>query len=313
MTSVSVIIPTYQSGRFISQAIDSVLTQTFKDFEIIVVDDGSTDNTREVINHYSSEGRIRYYYQSNHGPAAARNLGIRMSSGENIAFLDADDLWLPTKLEIQTKLLDENPAIDLVFCDSYVFNETGVQQKTLFDLSSPASGRVFEKLFYLNFIPLLTVMVRSRVFDVIGFFDETVIGPEDYDLWLRISQTYMVDFIQEPLAKYRISSGQISQQQIRMLENEIKVKEKALSYSPLLLTLPKSVLDKGYFNLLIRIAKLLLQNNQKSESRIYLDNYIKRRGITIRFLAARGLFVLPYTIQRAVLYVWDSIRIPHTH
>ena len=313
MYKVSVIIPTYQSGRFISQAIDSVLTQTYKDFEIIIVDDGSTDNTHEVINKYATDERIRYYYQTNNGPAAARNLGIRMSSGENIAFLDADDLWLPAKLEKQIKLLEDYPAIDLVFCDAYIFDETGMQQKTLFNLSSPSSGRVLEKLFYLNFIPLLTVVVRRKVFDVVGYFDETVIGPEDYDLWLRISQTYLIDFIQEPLAKYRISSGQISQQQIRMLENEIKVKEKAFSNSPLLLTLTKSVLDKGFFNLLIRIAKLLLQNNQKKDSRIYLDKYLKLRGFTIRFLAARGLFLLPYTIQRAVLGIWDSIRMPHTH
>jgi glycosyltransferase involved in cell wall biosynthesis len=218
---VSIIIPTYQSERFISDAIDSVLAQTFKDYEIIIIDDGSTDHTQEVLKKYSDLENIKLIWQSNQGPAAARNFGIKKSSGEYIAFLDADDIWLPNKLERQIHFLEKHPLIDLVYCDSYIFNEKCTKQKTRFEISRPYSGKVLEKLFLLDFIPFLTVVIRRSILNTVGLFDETVIGPEDYDLLLRICQTSTIDFIHEPLAKYRVSSGQLTKQKIKVLEPEI--------------------------------------------------------------------------------------------
>jgi glycosyltransferase involved in cell wall biosynthesis len=308
MANVSVVIPTYQCEQYISQSIDSVLAQTFKDYEIIIIDDGSTDNTQELLRKYSKMRNIKIFSQSNQGPAAARNLGIRMSSGEFIAFLDADDIWLPNKLEKQITFLEKHPLIDLVYCDSYIFNEKCTRQRTLFDISRPFSGKALEELFLSDFIPLLTVVVRRSIFNTVGFFDETVIGPEDYDLWLRICQTKPIDFIHEPLAKYRVSSRQILEQRIKRLENEIKVKEKALRNVPGLLILPTSSLDQGYYNLLIRIAKLSLQNNHNKESRKFLEKYKLQRGITLRYLAMRTILLFPNAFQRLMLFVWDFIR-----
>ena len=289
MVMVSIVIPTYQCGQFLSQAIESVLAQTYKNYEIIIVDDGSTDNTQEVLSRYSHLENIKFVTQSNQGPAAARNRGIKLSSGEYIAFLDADDLWLPTKLEKQIIFLEQHPLTDMVYCDAYIFSGNFPWKKTLFNMSPPASGNVFERLFLLNFIPILTVVLRRNIFNTSGFFDESIIGPEDYDLWLRICKSKTITFIQEPLAKYRVSAGQITKQRISMIENEIKVKEKAFQYAPELLNLPNPMLDQGYFNLLIRISKLYLQYNQNQEAKQTLEKYKSQRGITFRYLLIRGL------------------------
>src|SRR5690349_3602213 len=109
MPKVSVIIPTYNRAQFIARAVDSVLEQTYKDFEIIVIDDGSSDNTQEILKAY--EGKIRYVYQQNKGISAARNRGIQEAKGEYIAFLDSDDVWKPEKLSVQVAILDVNPHV----------------------------------------------------------------------------------------------------------------------------------------------------------------------------------------------------------
>jgi glycosyltransferase involved in cell wall biosynthesis len=309
MTDVSVIIPTYECERYISLAIDSVLAQTFKDYEIIIIDDGSTDNTQNELKKYSMMNNIKIIRQSNQGPSAARNCGIKMSSGKFIAFLDADDIWLPKKLEMQITFLRNNPLVHLVYCNAYIFKENFTWGKTHFNFSHPASGKVLNQLFLLNFIPLLTVVIRRSILNTVGLFDETVIASEDYDLWLRICQTTTIAFINEPLAKYRVSSGQATKQRIKMVENEIKVKEKAFRNAPELLKLSKSCLDQGYYNLLIRIAKLYLQNNLIQESKEYLDKYFLLRGTTLRYLAVRTLLPFPSTIQKVILSFWDRIKI----
>ena len=119
MPKVSVIIPTYQYDSFIGEAIDSVLAQTYKDYELIVVDDGSIDRTREIISKYGSN--INYIYQENKGLAAARNTGIRATKGEYLSFLDADDAWLPNKLEVEVEFLDTHPVVGMVYSNYFYF------------------------------------------------------------------------------------------------------------------------------------------------------------------------------------------------
>ena len=203
MPKVSVIIPTYNSAQYIAEAIESVLAQTYKDYEIIVVDDGSIDNTREVLKPFMD--KIIYVYKENGGQASARNLGIKMSKGEYIAFLDSDDIWLPQKLELQVELLDSRPEVGLVYSDNYRFTD----DEGIIGLGSQRvqglSGMVFNSLFLKNFIPTLTVMVRRKCLDDVGLFDESkhIVHSEDYDLWLRIAKKYEIAYIDKPLAKYR--------------------------------------------------------------------------------------------------------------
>ncbi len=206
---VSVIIPTFNSSQFISTAIKSVLKQSYSNFEILVVDDGSTDNTADILREYSDQ--IIYIYKPNGGPASARNIGIKRSAGEYIAFLDADDFWLPNRLAIQVNYLKENPNIALVHSNTWIL-ENGNEPYPAFINYKPPSGRVFEELFLNNHINLLTVMLRRSFFDIANGFDEAkdLIGFEDYDLWLRIALEYPIAYLDKIVSIYRIHNDNIS-------------------------------------------------------------------------------------------------------
>ena len=193
---VSVIIPTYNRARLLTQAVDSVLNQTFKDYELIIVDNYSSDNTESVVKSYDDE-RIRYFKNQNHGLIGVnRNYGIQKSQGEYISFLDDDDLWLPGKLEKQVELLDSNPELGLVYSDINIIGSNGnVLKDTYFHNVKPFRGNVFNELLVANFISNLTVMVRKEALNKVGMFDLKYIIAQDYDLWLRIARDYTIDFI----------------------------------------------------------------------------------------------------------------------
>lgn len=207
MTTVSIIIPAYNSARFLPEAIESVLAQTYKDYEIIVVDDGSTDNTKEVLKPYLD--KIKYVYQENRGAASARNTGIKHSQGEYIAFLDADDVWLPEKLHIQADYLDNNQEIAMVYSQSLWMSEDGRLLTGKKSRHRIPSGDVFNILFFKNFIFTPTVMVRKRILGTVGLFNESFVSTEDRDLWLRIAREFKVFGISKYLCKTRQTPGSL--------------------------------------------------------------------------------------------------------
>ncbi|MDP3731821.1 MAG: glycosyltransferase family 2 protein, partial [Candidatus Omnitrophota bacterium] len=215
MPKVSVIIATYNRAHFICEAIDSALNQTFKDFEIIVVDDGSSDNTREVLEKYGSTIYC-IYHQVNKGRAEARNTGIKNAKCEYIAFLDDDDIWLPHKLEEQVAFLDSHPEIGLVHTFTETVDEQGhllkKETKNRFKLYKKAMklGYTYEGMSRLCVMFLSTVMARKKCFDKGGIFDSSIPAFEDWDLYLRIALYYRIDTITEPLVKYRLHKGQCS-------------------------------------------------------------------------------------------------------
>jgi len=193
--SVSVIIPTYNRGHLLPDAIDSVLAQDFSDYELIVVDDGSTDNTLTILDGYTN--RVKVYRQTNQGVSAARNHGITVSSGEFIAFLDSDDLWLPQKLAVQFAFFNSTP--EALICqtqETWIRNGVRVNPKKR---HQKPSGRIFEKSLELCLVSPSAVMIRRRLFDSVGLFDESLPACEDYDLWLRISSRFPVYLIDKPL------------------------------------------------------------------------------------------------------------------
>jgi len=192
---VSIIIPTYNRGWIIKEAIESVLAQDFIDFELIVVDDGSTDNTSEILHSYRED--ITVLRQNNKGVSAARNRGLSEASGRFIAFLDSDDLWLPKKLSRQVDFFNSNP--DALICQTeelWVRNNMRVNPKKR---HKKLSGMIFERSLALCLISPSAVMIRRSLFDEIGVFDETFPACEDYDLWLRISCRHPVFLIDTPL------------------------------------------------------------------------------------------------------------------
>ena len=234
MPKVSVIIPTYNRAEYLPEAIDSVLNQAYQDFEIIVIDDGSTDNTREALLPYME--KIRYMYQENKGISAARNAGIKISNGEYIAFLDSDDIWFPEKLEMQVDLLQNKLDTGVVFSDTYSFDNFGKKSPNYFSNIKPHSGNMFIHLFMENFIPNITVVARKSCFDIVGLFNEDLTYSEDYDMWLRTSKHFNFGFIDKVLAKYRIHENKQTQTvgEINQYLNRIKVLESAINNYPFL-------------------------------------------------------------------------------
>jgi len=201
---VSVIIPAYNAVAFISDAIESVLGQTYKNFEIIVIDDGSTDSTPRLLSKYKPTIKI---FSINHsGPASARNVGIRNSSGKYIAFLDADDLWEKDKLLKQIMYMEKNSDLGFSYTYAICFSDCDGKKIYSKELRCNLEGNVFQNLFWSNFIVNSTVMVKRICLEKVGLLDESkdIIGSEDYDLWLRLSREYKLGLIPEILTEYRI-------------------------------------------------------------------------------------------------------------
>jgi glycosyltransferase involved in cell wall biosynthesis len=209
--TVSVIIPTYNRALLIGKAIKSVLNQTYHDFEIIVIDDGSTDNTEETVKSFNNF-KIRYIFHSdNRGVSAARNTGIRASRGKYIALLDSDDEWLPEKLDEQIKVFkSEFAEVGVVYSNVLYIDESG---KNMNKLSNPkkVEGYIYEDLLGGNYVGTSsTLLIKKECFDRVGLFDDLLKAENDWDMWIRIAKYYRFALIKIPLVKYRFHSNRIS-------------------------------------------------------------------------------------------------------
>jgi glycosyltransferase involved in cell wall biosynthesis len=206
---VSVNICCYNCEKFIYETIQSVLSQTFKDYEIIIIDDGSKDKTQEIIKSFS-DPRVKYYYQKNQGTAASRNKAVELSNGEYIALLDHDDLWEPKKLEMQVAHLEANPKVGLVYSDAYIIQEGKAKHLRFFELTRPHRGKVTLQLLKGDFVHCLTTVIRKDLVKKAGYFSREFNFAEEYELYLRLSLLTEFDFINQPLARYRVHSTNLS-------------------------------------------------------------------------------------------------------
>lgn len=213
---VSIIMPAYNAESFIGEAINSVVNQTYSNWELIIIDDGSTDKTAEKVQSWVvKDNRIQYWYQVNGKQGKARNLGISKSKGDYLAFLDADDLWLPEKLEIQIEEIQKN-NVDLVFSNSYIFNDDNDA-----DVSKTMNVKkamfIGEKAFQLflegNRIPILTVLTKKENVNQVGGFSEkiNIQNAEDYHLWLKMLMSNAVFYSSDiVMAKYRLHNNSVT-------------------------------------------------------------------------------------------------------
>lgn len=208
MSKVSVIIPSFNNATYLAESLESALGQTYKDLEVILVDDGSTDNTQEVVKPYA--GRVRYLYQENQGPAAARNRGIREASGEFIAFLDADDIWKSNKIEKQLRNFESHPEIGFVYCDNDFVDFEG--RLIQFHAYEPIlkRGNLVLDLFCRYFIMTPSIVIRRTCFDRVGLFNEALRVGEDYEFFLKLAYFYLGDVIEEKLWMRRVVAGSLS-------------------------------------------------------------------------------------------------------
>jgi glycosyltransferase involved in cell wall biosynthesis len=225
---VSIIIPAYRASREIAAALDSVFAQTVADFEVVVVNDGSPDTTEleTALGPYAS--RIRYIAQENGGAGAARNTGIRETSGSYIAFLDADDRWLPDFLERQVSHLDVHPECDAVYCDALITGESPLAGRRFMDTAPSIGDVTLQSLIAQRCnIILSTVVARRKAIAGVGLFDATIRRGQDFELWLRLAHHgATIHYQRQVLAERRVHTDGLSGDAIRELQRAIAVLER---------------------------------------------------------------------------------------
>jgi glycosyltransferase involved in cell wall biosynthesis len=219
---ISVVIPAYNAAPWIGRAIQSVLDQTVRVAEIIVVDDESRDNTGAVVTGFAD--RVRYICQSNGGPAKARNTGVCSSSGDWLAFLDADDWWGPTKIERQIAALQANPNAILAYTSLNLVKDSGQSEVR----EAPPAEKLWPALRYSNPISPSSVLLKRSAFDVIGGFDERHRGTEDWEAWVRLHWVGEFVGLIEPLTNYRVAPGSLSSDATHMFKDFLPMVERTL-------------------------------------------------------------------------------------
>ena len=229
MATVGVIVPAFNAARTLPIALESVALQTFDDWQILLVDDGSTDNTAEVAAPFLDRfgAKILYIVQENRGLPAARNAAIRASTAEFFALLDADDVWLPCRLAESVKVLRERPQAGLAYGGITTIDQEGRLGETFAGNRRFAEGRIAPRIYMRQVdLPCPTLTFRGKCLDEVGLFDETMRATEDRDLWLRIALRYEVAFVPRVLAYYRVSPSSMTTDLERMLQAQVRFIEK---------------------------------------------------------------------------------------
>jgi teichuronic acid biosynthesis glycosyltransferase TuaG len=305
---VSVIMPAYNVENYISDAIQSVIAQTYCNWELIIIDDGSKDSTSKVAAEWQiKDNRIQYYYQDNGKQGKARNLGISKSTGIYLAFLDADDLWMPEKLEIQVLTIQEK-NVDLIFANSYIFNDhevNDISKKT--NISAPVFYTISDLTFFLeaNRIPILTVLVkREKVININGFSEDLVIqNVEDYHLWLKLLMSNCRFYsLGDVLAKYREHENSATSKDRIVMH---KIPAAFFDLSQLYPECKKQILQqlKSKFNSIYKNGLFT-----KSEMALYIKKnlkYLSKSKVNYIYLLLN--FVLPTKVtKRLLIYILNT-------
>jgi glycosyltransferase involved in cell wall biosynthesis len=300
-TEVAVVLPCYNVERYLQRALDSVLVQTFRNFHVYAVDDGSVDRTVRILQ--SNSHRCSFVSQSNAGPAAARNRAIGMSDSEFVAFLDADDEWLPSKLEKQLALLKQDATLGMV-CSGCVAADTEGERPTIFESRGRlVFGKLFQTLVRDCFVFTPTVILRRRCLEETGLFNETLAVSEDFNLWLRIAARWRIAFLPEVLAitYKRPESLSASIPPVERLRTGIAALESVQARCPELSPAERRALriaiaERYYFH-----GSFLLTSGAKQRSRHSLASALKLQPTHWKALTKLGLSYFPANSERYLL------------
>lgn len=259
---VSVVIPTHNRAQYILEAVESVFAQTHPLFEIIVVDDGSDDGTRELLEPLAKSGKLRYLYQERTGVSATRNRGVKEAKGGLIAFLDSDDLFMPEKLEKQMALFSSERDLGFVHCGFSKFDEKG--RDLGYRDTSAYQGWVYPWMLHewSTLMAMPCMLVRKEVFDKVGGFDEAMTWAEDLDLWRRIGMKYRVGVVPQSLVKVRVHSAGTTFEKAASVQGFRRYLEKAFADDP---ALSKSFRKKAYARMYTNVAQNLLGGGKREE------------------------------------------------
>ncbi len=230
MSLISVVIPVYNGEKTIRQTIESVINQTFSNFELIVIDDGSQDSTLDIVRSIS-DSRLKVFSFPNAGLATSRNRGIQLASGDYISFIDADDLWTGNKLEAQLKALLDNPQAAVAFSWTDCIDESG--QFSRRGNYTTVSGNVYAQLLLTDFIENgSNLLIRSEAFKKVGYFNESLPAAEDWDMWLRLAVNYEFVVVPSPQVFYRLSTTSMSANVVRQEAACLQVIDQAFAQAP---------------------------------------------------------------------------------
>ncbi len=297
MPLVSVIIPSYNRAHLVPTTIDSVLKQSFHDFEIIVVDDGSTDNTGEIVSAFP----VKYIQQENQGLPSARNTGIKAAQGKYIAILDSDDCLFEYSLEKRVKIMELHPEVAYVYSGICAMDENNNiigTPKLPFKNSCIRDGQEeLHDLLYANHVPASTVMMRRSCLDKVGMFNPTFVnGVEDLEMWVRLSAVYNSAYIAEPLVKLRIHTHRMTDQlHLKFIEDNHRRILESVFNDPVLGPLFSSERNNIYFHLYSFIADGAYTRRKMEISRSYLFKAIKTYPMGI--LGRKGLYWISMIIK----------------
>ncbi len=270
---ISIVIPTYNHARFLAEAIRSALDQTWQDFEIIVVDDGSTDDTHRVVAQFGQS--VKYIRQENGGLAAARNAGIRAARGREIGLLDADDVWLPDYLMTMLTALESDSRVGAVYCGWQYIDEAGNSLPRV-NVRVVPPDQAYQAMVHMDFLVPSGVLVRRDCFDDLGLFDESLRdtqGCEDWDMWLRILKQYRMIGVPQALVKYRIYGQSMSSNLEGMERAKRAVIRKHFGEDEVCSTIARL----AYGGLFLGSALTYLQHDQMEQGRYFL-----RRAFAVR-------------------------------
>lgn len=276
---VSVLIPAYNSDKFIQRTVNSVTKQTFSDFEIVVVDDGSTDSTADIVRRLQSQdSRLRYFYQENQGLSKTRNRLVELARGEFVAFLDHDDEWIAGKLDKQLRLFVKDKNLGLVFSDAYIKNN-GQLAGTCFKQRRPFRGDIFYKyLFSDNFVSLPTVLVPKNILMEFMPFKPEYEVAEEFDIFLKIARKYKFDYVDEPLAIYHLhGNNEVLSKWYKMIEEDFDILDYWRKVDPSIDKMHKDQLSKRFSQLYYTQGRCFLERSNLLQAKNSILNSFKHR------------------------------------
>jgi teichuronic acid biosynthesis glycosyltransferase TuaG len=299
---ISIIMPVYNGERYVSEAIESVLSQTYQNFELIIVNDGSTDNSKTAIDPYLKDPRIRYFEQNNAGVAAARNTAIKESQGEFIGFLDQDDIWHPTKLEIQINFLENHQDISLVYSDYIIYNEIERSNSSISDLDPIDFSQCdLISIFSQNRIGVLTVLLKKKCLIDSGLLDTQLKGTDDYELWLRLVLDYKYQYISQPLATYRWHGENASNNKLKMMEQEANAISSFLKKRPDAYKILGGIINNRLFGIYNEIGNLLIWKHKDNlKARQFYLLALKQKPFRIEIIRNFLITLVPISLSKFI-------------
>lgn len=332
MPTVTVVIPTRNNEKYILEAVESVLSQSFRDYELLVIDDGSTDGTRRLLEPYRD--RIRYHFQENQGLAVARNVGLDLAEGEFVTYLDGDDLMLAGNLEIKTAIMGANPGLGGVFSNFCVFNALGVLhergEKATFKFfrttgkdipeifpsaeeipshggrnTTLFSGMMFDWLFQGNIVLPSTMLFRKRFALKVGKFLPHLRTQQDYEYWLRFSKRYPLGYIDDVLVKYRRHSQQLTDRSniVRVIETSLRIIE---AYEEDYISRGQErVFRTRKVDKLKELSKAFIRMGRARQARDALAECIR---LDSGQASCYAYYLLTFVPEKMVRYIYDKVK-----